>query len=131
MGRLWYTTNTWMREENDGTFTVGILPTTAERMGDIVFVELPEIGRLVGPHDESLILESNKSVSDLKLPISGVVVATNESLTDAPGILNTDPMLSGWLVRLRPTVPPALTDFLDQQAYDMSIRRAPPDQSDA
>ncbi len=92
----------WLRLEDDGTITVGITEHAQELLGDVVFVELPEVGATISADDEIAVVESVKAASDVYAPISGEVTAINESLEDEPEIINSDPYGEGWLYKMTP-----------------------------
>jgi glycine cleavage system H protein len=110
----------WVRVE-DGVATVGITQYAADQLGDIVFVELPEIGRSLEQFATFGVVESVKAVSDLFSPLSGTVRATNEDLTAKPELVNGDPYGGGWMVRLEVGDPGQLDELLDASAYDALI----------
>lgn len=102
-GDLMYTEeHEWLRREDDGTVTIGITDHAQQALGDLVYVELPEIDQDVDAGGDMAVVESVKAASDVYAPISGVVVAVNESLADDPEVINSDPYGDGWIVRLRP-----------------------------
>ena len=92
----------WLRLEDDGTITIGITEHAQDLLGDIVFVELPEVGDTVAADDEVAVVESVKAASDVYAPINGEIVAINESLEDEPEIINSDPYGDGWFFRVKP-----------------------------
>ncbi len=92
----------WLRMEDDGTITVGITDHAQDLLGDIVFIELPEVGDTVAVDDEIAVVESVKAASDVYAPITGEIVAINDSLEDEPEIVNTDPYGDGWFFKIRP-----------------------------
>ena len=92
----------WLRMEDDGTITVGITDHAQDLLGDIVFVELPEVGDTVAVDDEIAVVESVKAASDVYAPITGEIVAINDSLEDEPEIVNSDPYGDGWFFKIRP-----------------------------
>ncbi|WP_230656806.1 glycine cleavage system protein GcvH [Psychrobacter sp. I-STPA10] len=92
----------WLRLEDDGTITVGITEHAQDLLGDIVFVELPEVGATVAADDEVAVVESVKAASDVYAPITGEIVAINESLEDEPEIINSDPYGDGWFFKIKP-----------------------------
>jgi glycine cleavage system H protein len=110
----------WVRVE-DGVATVGITQYAADQLGDIVFVELPEVGRSLEQFATFGVVESVKAVSDLFSPISGAVTATNEELTARPELVNSDPYGGGWMVRLEVGDAGQLDELLDASAYDALI----------
>ncbi len=107
----------WIRDEGDGTVTVGITDHAQELLGDLVFVELPEVGSEVDAGSESAVVESVKAASDVFSPVSGEVVAINEVLADAPEKVNEDAFGDGWLFRVRISDAGQLETLLDAEAY--------------
>ncbi len=93
----------WVRLESDGTVTVGITDHAQELLGDMVFVELPEVGASLDAEQDCAVVESVKAASDVYAPIAGEVVAVNEALEDAPETVNQDPYNDGWLFRMKPS----------------------------
>jgi len=115
---LRYTTDhEWVRLEGD-TATVGITQYAADQLGDIVFVELPDVGRSLDQFAAFGVVESVKAVSDLFAPLSGEVTATNPGLTASPEAVNTDPYGDGWMLRIRIADTVQLGELLDAAAYD-------------
>jgi glycine cleavage system H protein len=110
----------WVRVTDDEA-TVGITEYAASQLGDIVFVELPEIGRSLSQFAAFGVVESVKAVSDLFAPISGDVTATNDGLAGSPEQVNGDPYGEGWMVRIRMSAPAELDELLDATAYDALI----------
>jgi glycine cleavage system H protein len=103
-GDLRYTNeHEWLRQEEDGTVTIGITDHAQSALGDLVYVELPEIDQDVESGDEMAVVESVKAASDVYAPISGTVIAVNEVLADDPEKINQDPYGEGWIVRVRPS----------------------------
>ncbi|WP_303904812.1 glycine cleavage system protein GcvH [Thiohalomonas denitrificans] len=109
----------WVRSEADGTITVGITDHAQELLGDMVFVELPEVGSSVGASDDCAVVESVKAASDIYAPVDGEITAVNEQLEDAPERVNQDPYGEGWLFRMRPSGD--LSGLLDADAYNGMI----------
>jgi len=107
----------WVRVEGD-LATVGITDFAAEQLGDVVFVDLPEVGRTVAQFAAVGVIESVKAVSDLFAPVGGDVVETNAELTTKPELLNSDPHGQGWMLRIRLTDRTALDGLLDVAAYE-------------
>jgi glycine cleavage system H protein len=100
-GDLLYTNDhEWLRRESDGSVTVGITDHAATALGDLVYVELPEVGQDVEAGGEMAVVESVKAASDVYAPIGGSVTAVNEELADEPEKINADPYGDGWIVRL-------------------------------
>jgi glycine cleavage system H protein len=119
MTNIRYTnTHEWLRAEDDGTMTVGITDYAQQHLGDIVFVELPEVGRRVSAGEPAIVIESVKAAADVNMPIAGEVVDVNAGLVDAPETINADPMHSGWIVKLRPDDGGDADALLDQAGYD-------------
>lgn len=110
-------THEWARLEEDGTVTVGITDHAQEALGDVVFVEHPEVGQQLAAEQEAGVVESVKAASDIYAPVSGTVVAVNEALEDAPENVNQDPYGNGWFFRLEPDDPADLDDLLDAEGY--------------
>jgi len=102
-GDLQYTKDhEWLRREDDGSVTVGITDHAQSALGDLVYVELPEVGQDLEVEGEMAVVESVKAASDVYAPISGGVVAVNEELADDPEKINSSPYDDGWIVRLQP-----------------------------
>lgn len=106
----------WLRTE-DGEAVVGITAYAAEELGDVVFVEMPEIGRTLAKDETFGVIESVKTASDLYAPVAGEVIAINEALADAPELVNSEPYEGGWMVRLKLEEPAAGEALLDAEAY--------------
>jgi len=110
----------WVRAE-DGEAVVGITAYAAEELGDVVFVELPEIGRKLTRDETFGVIESVKTASDLFAPVAGEVVAINDALGDDPELVNSEPYEGGWMVRLRLDDPAAADALMDAAAYRESV----------
>lgn len=110
-------THEWARLEDDGTVTVGISDHAQEALGDVVFVELPEVDAPVASGDEAGVVESVKAASDIYSPVGGTVVAVNHVLEDAPETVNQDPYGEGWFFRVQPSDATELEQLLDAAAY--------------
>ena len=106
----------WVRVEGD-TGTVGITDYAQEQLGDIVFVELPEVGRQLSKGDEAAVIESVKAASELYAIVGGEVVEVNESLGDDPAQANSDPMGGGWFFKIKIGDPGELDGLMDEKAY--------------
>lgn len=111
----------WARVEDDGTVTIGITDHAQESLGDVVFVELPEVGSVVSAGQEAGVVESVKAASDIFSPVSGEVIAINEELEDAPETVNSSPFDDGWFFQVRPSDLDELNDALDASGYENSI----------
>ncbi|MCK9487823.1 MAG: glycine cleavage system protein GcvH [Xanthomonadales bacterium] len=107
----------WVRIEDDGTVTVGISDHAQSQLGDLVYVELPEVGDNVEPGASCAVVESVKAASDIYSPVSGEVVAVNESLNDKPETINEDAYGEGWLFVVKPSDTGEMEDLLDPEAY--------------
>jgi glycine cleavage system H protein len=110
----------WIRVEGDEA-VIGITQYAADQLGDIVFVELPDAGKALEQAATFGVVESVKAVSDLFAPVSGEVSGTNDALSGAPEVVNTDPYGAGWMLRLRLADAGQLEDLLDADAYDALI----------
>lgn len=107
----------WVREEGDDVVTIGISDFAQEQLGDVVFVELPEEGANVVAGDPIAVVESVKAASDVYAPVTGTVVAINETLEDAPEQVNEDPYEDGWFFKLKLNDPGELKDLMDSESY--------------
>ena len=110
----------WVRVDGEEA-TVGITEYAAGQLGDIVFVELPDVGRTLAQFAAFGVVESVKAVSDLFAPLTGEVLANNDTLAGAPEHVNADPYGEGWMIRLRLTEPDEVGELLDAAAYDALI----------
>ncbi len=115
------TTHEWVRPEGDGTYTVGISDHAQELLGDVVFVELPEVGVAVATADDIAVVESVKAASDIYAPITGEIVAINEDLEDSPELVNSDVYGDGWLFRIKAEDVSEVESLLDAEAYEENI----------
>lgn len=107
----------WARLEEDGSVTVGISDHAQQALGDVVFVELPEVGSALAAGDEAGVVESVKAASDIYAPIAGEVIAVNEVLEDEPETVNGDPYNDGWFFRLQPNDAAELDGLLSADEY--------------
>jgi glycine cleavage system H protein len=110
----------WLRSEGD-LIVVGITEHAAKELGDIVFVELPEIEAMVAQGDEVVVIESVKAASDILAPVDGEIVEVNSKLADNPGLVNEDPLGAGWFFKVRVDDMAVLDDFMDEDEYQDSI----------
>tara|TARA_Y100001970_G_scaffold189744_1_gene230659 strand:- start:439 stop:825 length:387 start_codon:yes stop_codon:yes gene_type:complete len=108
----------WARLEDDGTVTVGISDHAQELLGDIVFVELPEIGKDISKSGDIAIVESVKAASDVYSPVTGQVTEVNEALIDNPEIINSSPYEDGWFFKIQPQDITEMNELLDATAYE-------------
>ena len=106
----------WVRLEADGTLTVGITEYAQDALGDIVFVELPTVGKQFSAGDDAAVVESVKAASDIYAPVTGEVIEVNQAVADAPDSINSD-AFSAWLFKLKPTDADATAKLLDADAY--------------
>jgi glycine cleavage system H protein len=114
-------THEWIRPEPDGLATVGISAHAVEALTDLVFMQLPAVGRRVKAGESIGEIESVKAVSDLYAPVSGEVVAVNTGLPDALDTLGKDPYGAGWIARIRPDDPAEMAALLDRAAYESLV----------
>jgi len=111
----------WVRLEDDGSVTVGISDHAQEQLGDVVFVEVPEVDGEVEAGDAIAVVESVKTASDIYAPISGTVKAVNEALEAGPELVNDDAYGEGWLFSIEPSDPLQLEELLSASSYEASI----------
>ena len=109
----------WVLAGDDGQVTVGITDHAQELLGDMVFIELPEMDAKLAAGDECTVVESVKAASDVYAPVDGTVVAVNEKLVDAPELINEDPYGEGWMFRLQIDDSSQLDSLLDASAYEV------------
>ena len=110
-------THEWVREDGDGTVTVGITDYAQGALGDVVYVELPEVDSEVEMGDEVAVVESVKAASDIYAPLSGTITEVNESLEGNPELVNTDPYRDGWFFRLKLRDVEELSSLMDSESY--------------
>ena len=110
----------WLRRESDGTITVGITDHAQGQLGDLVFIELPAVGRKVGAGEACAVVESVKAASDVYAPIAGEIVAVNDGVASTPEAVNQD-AYAAWLFRLKPADPAAMDALLDARGYQAVI----------
>ena len=117
MTTTWYTQDhEWIRVEN-GVATIGITNHAQEQLGDLVFVELPEVGRAVGKGEAAAVVESVKAASDVYTPVSGEIVAVNGEVTGDPALVNREAEAGGWLMQVRLSDPSETAGLMDEAAY--------------
>ncbi|CDG89248.1 glycine cleavage system protein GcvH [Xenorhabdus bovienii] len=107
----------WVRVEENGEYTVGITEHAQELLGDMVFVDLPEVGAVVNSGSDCAVVESVKAASDIYAPLSGEVTAVNSELESSPELVNSEPYNEGWLFRLKISDESELTHLLDAEGY--------------
>jgi glycine cleavage system H protein len=115
------TSHEWVRNEGDGVVTVGITEHAQGLLGDMVFVELPEVGDTVSTGDDVAVAESVKAASDIYAPVTGEVIEVNEDLEDSPELVNSDAFGDGWLFKLKIEDEGELESLLDAEGYANSI----------
>jgi glycine cleavage system H protein len=114
-------THEWVRQEDDGTVTIGITDHAQDALGDLVFVETPEAGRSVKAGEACAVVESVKAASDVYSPLDGEVLAGNEALAGQPELLNTDPYGEGWIMKVRPAADAETPTLLDANTYASTL----------
>ena len=108
----------WIRLEEDGAATIGITDYAQEQLGDVVYVELPGVDRELGMGDEAAVVESVKAAAEVKMPLTGTVLAINENLEDEPEIVNADPEGDGWFMRISINHHEEVEELMDDNAYN-------------
>lgn len=111
-------THEWVRREEDGTVTVGITEHAQDALGDVVYVETPEVGDSIAAGDQAGVVESVKAASDIYAPVTGEVIATNDALEDAPETVNSDAFNDGWFFKLQPQDTGELNALMSAQEYE-------------
>jgi len=106
----------WLKVEGD-TAVVGITHHAQDALGDVVFVDLPEVGKTLAPMDVAGVVESVKAAADVYMPVSGEIVEVNEALRDDPALANSDPLGAGWFFKVKLSNPAELDQLLDETAY--------------
>ncbi|MEL7254398.1 MAG: glycine cleavage system protein GcvH [Pseudomonadota bacterium] len=110
----------WLKPEGD-TVTVGITQHAADELGDIVFIELPEVGATISKDDEVVVIESVKAASEILAPVDGEIVEVNEAIVETPGSVNEDPQGEAWFFKVKPSDPSQMDDMMDEAAYEAFI----------
>lgn len=110
----------WLLAEGD-VFIVGITEHATSQLGDLVFVELPEVGTEVSKNDEIVVIESVKAASDILAPVDGEITEVNSALEDDPSVVNSDALGDGWFFKIKPSDPSQLDDLMDEAAYKTMI----------
>jgi len=111
----------WVRLDGDGTATIGVSEHAQEQLGDIVYIDLPEVGAESSLGEEISLIESVKSTSDIFAPLTGVVIEVNEALEETPEIINDSPLDDGWIFRIEVEDERELEELMDQDAYEEFI----------
>ncbi|MFQ1698992.1 glycine cleavage system protein GcvH [Loktanella agnita] len=110
----------WLRPEDD-LIVVGITEHATTQLGDIVFIELPEVGTTVSKDDEVVVIESVKAASDILAPLDGEIIEVNDTLADNPARANEDAMGDGWFFKIRPSDPSQMDEYMDEATYNKLI----------
>jgi glycine cleavage system H protein len=114
----------WARLESDGSITIGISDHAQSALGDLVYVDVPEVGRTLEKGGAAAVVESVKAASDVYSPVSGEVIARNEELSATPELVNSDPYGAGWLFKVKPSNKGELDSLLDAGAYGKVVEEA-------
>ncbi|GAB2742402.1 glycine cleavage system protein GcvH [Kitasatospora kifunensis] len=123
MSQVKYTVeHEWLRVEANGVVTVGITDFAQGHLGDIVFVQLPEVGAELAKGDEAAVIESVKAASEIMMPVAGTVIEINESLADESGMVNEDPLGAGWFFKMKVSDAAELNSLMDEAAYAAMIK---------
>lgn len=112
----------WLRREADGSVTIGITDHAQAALGDLVFVDVPAVGRTLAAGEACAVVESVKAASDVYAPIAGTVVGANEALGGSPEILNSDPYGAGWMWKMKPADASAINGLLDAAGYEAFLK---------
>ncbi|RKF18675.1 glycine cleavage system protein GcvH [Alginatibacterium sediminis] len=118
---LYTASHEWIRDEGDGSYSIGITEHAQELLGDMVFIELPDVGDDVDAGDDCAVAESVKAASDIYSPLTGEIVAINEDLEDSPELVNSDSYTDGWLFRVKASDSDELKALLSAEDYAASI----------
>ncbi|SDH72630.1 glycine cleavage system H protein [Vibrio xiamenensis] len=111
----------WVRDNGDGTATIGISEHAQEMLGDVVFVDLPEVDAEIEAGENFSLVESVKAASDIYAPVTGQIIEINEELEDSPELINEEPYEGGWIVKVKLADPAELDDLKDADEYSASI----------
>ncbi len=122
MSRIYYTEDHEWIKVSDDEGTVGITDYAQAQLGDVVFVELPEIGAVLSKGDDAAVVESVKAASELYAPVTGEVIAANHDLVEDPALVNTAPMDDGWFFTLKLTDPSELDEMMDEETYEAYVK---------
>ncbi|MCK5366078.1 MAG: glycine cleavage system protein GcvH [Gammaproteobacteria bacterium] len=107
----------WILMQDDGIGVIGITDYAQDQLGELVYVELPDIDKELGAGSDAVVIESVKAAGEVKAPVSGIVVAVNEALADEPEKVNNDPMGDGWFIKMKITDTSELDNLMDEDAY--------------
>lgn len=114
-------THEWARSNEDGSLTIGISDNAQDQLGDMVYIEVPEVGQTVAAEEACAVVESVKAASDVYSPVAGEIVEVNENLANSPETVNQDPYGEGWIFRLKPADAGSVKALLDGEAYQALI----------
>lgn len=114
----------WLNLHGDGTATVGITLHAQDALGDVVFVELPDVGKVFAQKDVAGVVESVKAAADVYAPVSGEIVAVNDKLRDDPSLANSDPLGDGWFFKIKLSAPAETAALLNETAYDEVVKNS-------
>jgi len=114
----------WVQIEADGTATVGITVHAQDALGDVVFVDLPEVGKSFAEKEVAGVVESVKAAADVYMPVDGEITAVNEALRDDPALANSDPLKAGWFFKVKLSKPAQLDALMDGTAYDELVKNS-------
>jgi len=114
----------WVQIDADGTATVGITVHAQDALGDVVFVDLPEVGKTYAAKEVAGVVESVKAAADVYAPVSGEIVEVNEALRDDPSLANTDPLKAGWFFKVKLSNPSETDGLMDSTAYDELVKNS-------
>jgi len=112
----------WVSIEDDDTAVIGITDYAQEQLGELVFIELPEVGSDITQGDEAAVIESVKAAGDVKSPVSGSILEVNEALIDTPGLVNDNPETEGWFFKVKVNEMSELDDLMDEEAYRSFVK---------
>jgi glycine cleavage system H protein len=112
----------WIEVHGDGTATVGITVHAQDALGDVVFVDLPEVGKTYAEKDVAGVVESVKAAADVYMPVDGEITEVNEALRDDPALANSDPLKAGWFFKVKLSKPAQLDAMMDATAYDALLK---------
>ena len=122
MSNIKYTADhEWVQIEGDGTVTVGITVHAQDALGDVVFVDLPDVGKTFAEKEVAGVVESVKAAADVYMPVDGEITEVNEALRDDPALANTDPLKAGWFFKVKLSNPSQLDALMDSTAYDALV----------
>ena len=125
MSNIKYTADhEWVRIEGDGTATVGITVHAQDALGDVVFVDLPEIGKSFAEKEVAGVVESVKAAADVYMPVDGEITEVNEALRDEPALANSAPLDAGWFFKVKLSNPAQLDTMMDSTAYDELVKNS-------